>query len=301
VPGSGEGTATSPPDSVSMVILPDIDGSGTVHVDTLIYMQVEFTNIDGKVKLAGKKIDCYDATGNVYSGSVKGNTTIDLSDFENPVYKGDFEGTQIEIDDFASRFTPFGGHVFGKGEVAGNYHAEGWDPDAFLNSLNMTGKGYMRDGKIVTSGAVYSVLNSLAERTGNTFAQEQPVRNLNTNIEVRDGKVGLDNLTTRLGSIGDLTVGGAYGFDGSLEYHGEVELSEALTKDLKSKGGLLGNLTDLLSNKDSDRLVLPLIVGGTLESPSVSIDYTALTEQATKNATNKATDLIKGLFNKNDD
>jgi hypothetical protein len=284
-----------------MVILPDIDGTGTVHVDTLIYMQVEFTNIDGKIKLAGKKIDCYDVTGNVYSGNIKGGTTIDLNDFENPVYQGDFEGTQIEIDDFVSRFTPYGGHIFGKGEVTGNYHAEGWDPDAFLNSLNMTGKGYMRDGKLVTSGALYSALSNLAEKTGNTFSQEQPVRNLNTDIVVRDGRVGLDNMKTRLGSIGDLTVGGAYGFDGSLEYQGSVELSEALTKDLKSKGGLIGGLVEVLSNKDSDRLVLPLIIDGTVESPSVSLDYSALTEQAAKNATNKASDLIKGLFNKDDD
>jgi hypothetical protein len=301
VPGSGQGTATTPPDSVSMVIMPDIDGTGTVHADTVIYSGVEFTNIDAKVKITGKKIQCYDATGNVYTGDVIGSTTIDLTDFEKPVYTGDFQANQVEINDFISRFTPFGDHVYGKGEIKGTYNAAGWDPDAFLNSLTLTGKGSMRDGKIITSGALYSIINSLAERTGNSFSKEQSVKNLNTDIIVRDGMVALDEFKTRVGDLGDVTIGGFYGFDGKLDYRGSLLLSQSLSKDLTSKGGLLGGLADVLSTGENERIALPLKIGGDLTNPSASIDFNALTETAKKNIGEKAGGFLKDLFKKKDD
>ncbi|HDL01920.1 MAG TPA: hypothetical protein ENH23_06780, partial [candidate division Zixibacteria bacterium] len=107
VPGVGEENKTASLDSVSTMILPDIDGRGTFAIDTLIYSKVELTSLKGKVNVKDKKIECYDVTGNVYSGKVAGNTTINLTDFNNPKYVGSFNAIQIEVNDFANRFTKF--------------------------------------------------------------------------------------------------------------------------------------------------------------------------------------------------
>ncbi|HUV31162.1 MAG TPA: AsmA family protein [Acidobacteriota bacterium] len=300
VPGSGENRASKPVDSVSLVILPDIDGRGTLHVDTLIYSKVEFTDLDGKVRIKDRRIECYDVTGNVYSGKVSGTTTIDLNDFDNPVYTGEFKGDQVDVDDFMSRFTRFGGHVFGKCDLTGGYTARGWEPDEFLNSLTMNGRGNMLDGKIVTSGTLYKLISGLADKAGQSFSEEQPIKNLGTDILVKDGKIVLDNLKTRLTQVGDIEIGGFYGFDGSIGYSGSLLLSQEVTEKLVSKGGLLGGLAGLLTDKTTARLALPLKISGTADSPKAELDYSALTKTAGDDLGKKAGNLLEDLLKKKD-
>jgi len=227
--------------------------------------------------------------------------SIDLANFDNPHYTGQFQGTQVEADDFVSRFTKFGGHVFGKVDLNGSYDAFGWEPEAFLNSLSMNSTANMKNGKIVTSGNVYTAISSVAEKTGNTFDREQPVKNMTTNIKVQDGKVALDELTTKLGNLGDVTLNGFYAFSGELNYSGSILLSKENTEKLLSKGGLLGGLAGLLSDNSIQRVKLPIAVSGTADSPKMNVDYTALTEGAKDNIKDEADNLLKGLFKKKKD
>jgi hypothetical protein len=300
VPGSAaEGAPAKISDSVSMVLLPDIDGFGTFKADTVIYCRVALDNCVGKVRISGRKIECYDVTGNVYTGQVSGKTTVDLNDFNSPLYVGQFKATQVEADDFISRFTKFGGHVFGKIDLNGDYNARGWEPDAFLNSLTMNGASTMRDGKVVTSGAVYSAMSKLADAAGQSFGKEQPLKNLKTNIDVKDGKVRLDKLGTALGNLGDLSLDGYYGFDGALAYQGSILLSEEWTRDLLSKGGVVGGLAGLVNDKSVNRIKLPLSVGGTTDKPEVTIDYASILKNAKEGLLKDgAQNLIDGLFGK---
>ena len=300
VPGSeaaGENGEISM-DSVSMVMVPDIDGRGTFKVDTLIYTEVEFTGIEGNLKYLDRKITAYDVTGKVYSGSVSGETTVDLNDFENPRYTGKFSAKQIEVNDFVDRFSKFGGFVYGKIDLNGDYDATGWEPEQILNSLTLDGIGNMLEGKLVTSGAVNSLLSNLAEKTGQTFDKEQALKNLKTNVSVKDGKVYLDNMNTRLGSIGDMEIGGYYGFNDEINYTGTILLSEETTKKLTSQGGVLGGLAGFLSDSKSGRVKLPIKFFGTVDKPEADIDYSALTENAGENLKDNAADLIQGLFKK---
>ena len=300
VPGSGARPPDSKAalDSVSVILLPDVDGQGTISIDTLIYSQVDFTNLKGSVKIQDRKITVYQVTADVYTGTATGETTIDLGDFENPHYTGQFAANQIEANDFVSRFTKFGGYLYGKINVNGTYNAHGWDPDAFMNSLTLDGKGNMQQGKLITSGAVYSMLNSLAKQTNQTFDKEQALKNLNTNIVVKDGKVFVDNLKTRLGSIGDVTIGGYYGFNEQIGYTGSILLSESLTQKLVSQGGILGGVANLFSSDKNQRVDLPLKIGGTIDKPSVEIDWQAMQDTAGEKMKDKAGDLLKGLFKK---
>ncbi|MEA3297562.1 MAG: AsmA-like C-terminal region-containing protein, partial [candidate division Zixibacteria bacterium] len=297
-PGTAINRAALPADSIPPLILPDINGDGTFSIDTLVYSQVEFTSITGKVKIRECKIDCYDVSGKAYTGDIVGRTSINLSSFDNPLYVGEFQASQIEADDFVSRFSEFGGHLFGKIDINGNYEARGWEPDAFLNSLSMTGKMNMKKGKLVTSGSVYSAINSLASKTGQSFEKEQPLKNLTTNIVVKDGRVSADKLSTSLANLGDLELGGSYGFDGSLDYKGSVLLSQAWTDKLLSQGNLAGGLAALFTDKSSPRIRLPLTITGTMDKPSLNIDYSSMTKNLGENLKDNAADLLKGLFKK---
>lgn len=298
VPGSGENRASLPVDSIPPIILPDIDGQGTFTIDTLVYSKVDLTAIAGKIRIRDRKIEAYDVTGMVYTGSVAGNTTIDLNDFNNPKYSGSFNASQIEADDFVRRFCKVGGFLYGKFDLKGDYSASGWDPDQFLNSMSMSSLGAVQNGKLVTSGVVYDLLNSIAQKIGQPFEKEQPLKALTSNIKVKDGKVMVDGLKANLGNIGDLQLAGFYGFDNKLGYDGTIQLTKELTAKLTSQGGLLGGLTGLLSDKSSGRLLVPLKVTGTWDKPNAEIDFSALTKSAGQNVKKSAGGLLENLIKK---
>ena len=297
-PGTAQESATAVQDSVSAIILPDIDGRGTFHADTLVYTKVDFTNIDGKVKIYDRKIECYDVTGKVYTGDITGTTTVDLSNFNNPVYSGKFDATQVEVDDFMKRFAPISGYVFGKIDMDGTYGANGWERTDFINSLTMNSDGNMRQAKLVTTGVVYTSLSSLAEKIGQPFDKEQSLRNLATKVSVKDGKVILDNLKTRLGDMGDIEIGGFYAFNGDIQYSGSILLSREWSQKLLSKKGVLGDLAGMLTEKSVDQIKLPIAFGGTMTEPKFEVDYAAISKNLGSNVKDETKDLINNLFKK---
>jgi len=286
VPGAGAEATTLSVDSLSPVILPDIEGRGTVRADTVIYCKVELTEVTGKVRMLDRKIECYDASARVYTGSVSGKTTIDLSDFERPRYVGEFKAEQIESDDFVSRFSKFGGHLFGKADFAGSYNAQGWEPAEFFSSLTMDGDLNVRNGKLVTTGAVFSAFSELGSRLGKTVDKEQALKDLMSKVIVRDGRVFTDSLKSVMGGLGNLALIGSYGFDETLDYSGMLSLSEV-------SGGQLGAVGKLFGQKDTKQVNVPFKIGGTILSPRVEIDYEALGKQLGENLLNQAVDRLK--------
>jgi ribosomal protein L31 len=284
VPGTGDSTILVV-DSVSPIILPDIEGRGTVKADTVIYCKVEFTDVNGKVRIADRKIECYEATGKVYTGTVNGETTIDLSNFEHPQYTGQFTASQIEADDFVSRFSKFSGILFGKADFAGTFNGAGWEPKDFLNSLTLDGDLDVKSGRLVLSGSVLSSFSELASKLGKSLDKEQALRDLASGVAVRNGRVFTDSLLGKLGNLGDLSLFGSYGFDETLDYSGSVMLSEVTA-------GQLGGLGKLLGQKESKKVRVPFKITGSILSPKVEIDYDVLRKQVGENLLDQAVDRL---------
>lgn len=299
VPGSGGDSITvADLDSVSAFILPDIDGRGAFRIDTLIYSGVEFSSLAGKIKIEDRKIECYEVTGKAYAGDVSGNTTIDLNDFSLPRYTGEFHAVEVEAGEFMKRFTKFGDHLFGKINLDGTYDATGWDASAFLRSLRMNSSTSMKSGRLVTSGSGFTAVSGLAEKVGQSFDKEQSLRKLSTMVEVRDGKVHMDQLKTKVGDIGDLDLDGFYSFDGEIAYNGTILLSEEMTKKLLSQNNVIKGLAGILNDKSIDRVKLPLVFSGTIDNPKFKVDYDAVAKNVTKDVTKEAGDLLNNLFKK---
>ncbi len=280
VPGVGEENKTASLDSVSTIILPDIDGRGTFSFDTLIYSKVELTSLKGKVNIKDKKIECYDVNGNVYSGKIEGSTTIDITDFNNPQYVGTFNAIQIEVNDFANRFSKLHNIIFGKVNMDGTYSAVGWEPEQFLNSLTMNSTSSIRQGKVRLLDYIILKSNKYLKKFIPALQKEQSIQNLFTNIIVKDGKVLFDNLKTKFGEIGDLEFSGFYRFDNEISYNGKLKLSQELTKEITSEltngatsqNNLLGDITKLLTKKTTiGQIVLHPTISGTIDNPKFSL------------------------------
>ena len=298
VPGSGAVKSNMSLDSLRTIIVPDVDGQGTFEVDTLVYSKIDFTAIKGKMKITNRKIDCYDVAAKAYTGTIAGKTSIDLADFENPRYLGEFQASQIEANDFVSRFSKFGGILYGKIDFGGHYDASGWEPEQFLQSLSLTGLGGMQEGKLVTTGPLYTAVKGIVEQTGQTFAQEQTLKALKTNVTIKGGKVILDQFRTSLGSVGDVQLSGYYGFNDEIGYTGTILLTRELTQSLLAKGGLVAGLASLVTDQRTQRMNVPIRISGTVTSPKAELDMSALNKKATEGIQQSVGDLLQGLIKK---
>lgn len=277
-PGLNERVSSAPPRRAvpAGVEFPAITGAGTFRADTLLYMQVPVTDVTGRVTIADRRIAVSEVEGRAYQGTLGGKLDIDLNVLNLPEYKGEFAARDIEIDNFATRFAGLAGVVFGGANLSGAFETRGLDPDVIRNSLTLDANALLQEGKVVTSGKTYEALNSLAAKAGGSFDQEQALRDLATHIKVEDGRVGLNDLTTRLGQFADVSLGGWYGFDGKLEYRGSLLLTEAQTSAVFNQSGAMAELAKLLGSQKPTRLELPMSVGGTRADPKVKIDIGAV-------------------------
>jgi hypothetical protein len=301
VPGSEAVTDKTATTTEPSMAVPDMNGTGTFAIDSLIYSKIEFTNIKGGFRVQDRKMECHNVTGNVYSGKVDGETIIDLNDFASPKYTGNFKATDVEADDFVKRFSKFGGFLYGKIDVNGTYKAAGWNKNEFVNSLTMDGLAQMNRGKLVTSGASFEALKGIASSLSLQFDQEQAIRSLATKLTVKEGKVGLDNLKTTLGQVGDMELGGFYDFNGGLDYHGSILLSADYTKKMLSfltKGDILAGLSGLFTDKSVDRMRLPIVIEGSVDDPKVKVDLGTLGRTGSENLKNKLSGFLQDQFKK---
>lgn len=299
-PGAAPPTAQAAvlEDTLAAEAIPDMLCQGTISADTLIYSQVAFTEVAGKIRMKDRILESYDVTANVYGGQAHGQVAIDLNNLNDPAYSGVYEATDIEADNFITRFAEFaGGVVFGKAGMTGSFNARGRDPERIKSTLTMDSQASLLSGRVVTGEFVDSALGSLADKAGQKLDKEQALKDLTTLIKVEDGRVGLDKFTTRLGSFGDVSLGGSYGFTGDLDYQGSILLSKDQTARLYASGGLVGSVANLFGDK-SERLRLPLSVGGTLTSPTMGLDYSELTDNLKSQLSNQVEDDLKDEVNK---
>jgi len=286
--GAGADLSQMPLDSLPPLPIPDINGNGTAAIDTLIYYRVEFSNIKSNITIGDRKISMNDVIGNAYTGKVTGEMTVDLSNFENPGYAGTFRGEQIEANDFLSRFTGFGGHLFGKVEMSGGFSASGWDAEPILNSLDMKGVADFKEAKLIN----FDLLNKLAEQLKLKSFKEETIRNLNSKYTVKDGRISFDDFKFA-SSFGDWDITGSVGFDGSLDYSGTILLSDQLTQNIMSQSGMVSGLAGMLKDSKTNRIRLPFTLGGAYAKPNISLDLTG-----NKTIQDNIGDAINNLFKK---
>jgi len=292
-PGQGSNLAEIPVDSLPPIILPDIDGNGSGKIDTLIYSGVDFTNIKADIIIEDRKIKVSNANGDVYTGKINGESVIDLNDFEHPRYDGKFSASQIEANDFLSRFTSFGGHLYGKVNLDGSFSAAGLEPEQLLNSLSMNGEALFNEGKLVN----FDLINSMAQNFNFNAADEEKIRDFTSKFSVNNGRVEFDNMKF-ISSFGNWDVAGSIGFDGSLDYKGDVLLTKEMSQKLQSKSGLIGSIAEMLADSETGRINVPFTLGGQYSKPKISLDFKQSEQKVTNDLKEKATDALQNLFKK---
>ncbi len=288
-PGVGAGLSQVPIDSLPPLPIPDIDGKGIGQIDTLIYTKVEFTAITSDMSIKERILYADNVKGNVYTGKVTGQAAVDLSNLNNPVYTGQFDARQIEANDFLSRFTGFGGHLFGKLDMKGDFTASGLEPMQFLNSLTMKGDAFFKEARLVG----FDLFDKLADQVKLKKLGEEKLRDFASAFHVVDGRVHFD-ATKFISNFGDWDIAGSVGFDGSLDYKGTLLLSNDMTAQATTQ---FGAVAGLLKDRQTGRIKLPLTLGGTYSSPRVGLNLSG-TDSVKGNLQESVSDALKNLLGK---
>lgn len=271
------------------IFLPDIEAGGQVFIDTLLYSKVEFTNLTGDVAYSDGIITFRNAKGDLYSGKVSGEGTVDINDMFQPEIKCNFTATNVEANDFMARFANLDGHLFGKLNLNGTMTGKGAEFEDFIKSLSANGNVDMKNGKLVN----FDLINTMAEQFGFKTFKEEDIRELVSAVAVRDGKLLLDG-TKVISKMGDWDLGGTVGFlEKKMDLFVGVYLSPEYSKNINFLGGLLQD--------DKGRVKLGFNLGGTYDKPAISnitTDNSLIKKKAEDKLKEGADKLLKGLFKK---
>ncbi len=295
---TGAKTATS-----EAMLLPDIDTKGQISIQKLIFRKVEYTNLSANLNVTDGILRIENAASDVYTGTIGGKVTCDLHDVNHLKFDMDFTASQIEANDFLSRFTGFGDHMFGKLNLTASFSGTGNELGDIKKSLTGLGTATISDGKLVN----WELLNELASYLRVRTFKEEQIRTLRNSFRIENGRIFFDELSASTKS-GDFELSGSVGMDGSLDY----KLMAVLSSELSTSFDALGDLSDYLKN-DQGRVVLDINIRGNAKNPEFYIDPSKAEERFKKRMTdkfkqegNKVTeelkkkgeDLLKDLFKK---
>ena len=262
LPVSKEGKKKAEGAAKDSIPLPDINASGQISIEKLIFRKVELSNVSSKVDLVDGVLTFDNAKGKVYSGSVNGNVTTDLRNMDQTEFDMDLNASQIEANDFLSRFTGFDDHLFGKLNLEATFSGKGNRVEDIRRTLSANGRANFADGKLIG----WVLLDSLASFLQIAGLKEQHIRTLKNSFRIADGRVWFDDLTVST-KDGDFDLVGSLGLDGSLDY----ALTAVLSSELSLRFDALGDVSNYLKN-DQGRTVLDLKISGTAKRPRFSID-----------------------------
>jgi len=279
---AGSGTMQAETPAIPMI---DMIADGTIRVDTAIYFDVPFTAFTCQAHFEDFVLTLSEAQGRAYGGSLTGKATVDYTDWNKPAFVIESKADDIEINDFLTDFTGFGGHVYGKFDLTGTFAGKGEEVVDIVQSLTAKGNGLMTDGRF----AGISVISALAGQAGlKGITDSGPIKDLAGNFWIEQGRLFTDNLN--FSSAGTkYGLAGSVGFDGSLDYHIQVDLP-------KGKGGndVLSTLGNLLSG-DQGGVTLNLKLGGTYSQPLIQLDSKQNQEAFKRNLQSKARGLLDKL------
>jgi uncharacterized protein involved in outer membrane biogenesis len=257
--GSPKGT-TAKPDTIP---LPFMNAAGQIFLKRVIFRGIEFADVSSKVDVNDGVLRLGNIIAKVYSGSAGGEVTCDLRDMEQTEFNMNLTASQMEANDFLSRFTAFDDHLFGKLNLNASFSGKGNKIERIRNSLKANGTATFENGKLVN----WELLDKLAAMLKIDSFREQDIRTLRNSFRIQDGRVWFDDCAAS-SKQGDFDLKGSLGLDGSLDY----QLTTVLSPELSTRFDALGDVSDYFKNEQG-RVVLDIRITGPAKNPEFALDY----------------------------
>ena len=243
---------------------------GTVAIEKLKGGRLEATDVRARATLSNGALVLDELTAAVFGGRVSAaGTRVSLAE-KVPTWKLDAKLSGLDLEKALTAFAgkaPLLGKADGTIEVAG----QGTEWEKMRNGLDGVIALAVKDGALTTADLGGSILGGVekglaavgrggaAKRLGGAAGARTTFKDLSATFTVKDGFLTAQSPIALGSSAGELALGGRVGLDGRLGLEGKAEVPRQTLAGIASGLPL------------PDRLEVPVAIGGTLSSPSVSV------------------------------
>lgn len=243
--------------------------SVALSIDAGILWGVEFSRLGGKLRHEKGVFSFDGARAALYGGEVVLSGALTGPGIA-PGIKASVAMTNVDAGEILRVKSTLGDFLSGKVSLSADVASSRIDQAAFLRTVTGTGSLRIADGKMegVNIPALAAAAATQERLPGAAARGDTPFREVESRFSLGGGKARLTDLRIVSGSMelaGDATIGLS---DHTLELLGTLWLSKEGSKAPPWSGGTF-------FATQTGETAVPLVVSGTLRSPSVAIDTTA--------------------------
>lgn len=228
--------------------------------------------MNGKMVVKDGKVDMKNLSMNTMGGNVVMNGYYSTADVKRPQLNAAFKMNNIVFAqaykdlDMVRQLAPVFEHL--KGHFNGNLNVA-TDLDETMSPVmnTMQGNGHLSTRDINLSGI--KVIDLIAEAIKQPNLKDMKAKDMDIDFTIKDGRVSTKPFDIKLGEY-VLNLSGSTGIDQTIDYTGKVKLPASLAGDY-------AKLT-----------TLDLKIGGSFDSPKVSVDTKSMANQAVQTVADEA-------------
>jgi len=250
-----------------------LDLNGSVSIDEALYQGLSITGFAMQYHLRDNILKIENLRGSVSEGTFTQEAQVDLRR-RGLGYRGKTSVKDVQVDPVITALAPESAHtVFGALNLELEFNGTGTLMDTLKKNLNATGSLNMQQARIKSARLTEELASFL------NLAQLRDIRfdTVSANVKVRDAVAHIDGNFS--GTNMRARPQGTVGLNGSLNLGLNARLAPRLAQELDRNGHVAGLLTD-----DEGWALLPVKVKGTYAQPRISLDESALSQQATQKA-----------------
>ena len=262
---------TSPPaGTVGPFDLP-VQASGTLRLGETAWKGLTIRDMQAEYALRDNQLTIGRMTGRVAEGSFVNTARIDLRR-AGLGYAATLEVQGVQVEPLLAAFAPqAAGTLTGTLAMQGSFDAAGTEWQTISRTLSGDGLFSFADGRLV-SPALVSGLAAFLQLPG---LDTIDFRDFRGKVRVTNGRAEIDSSLSGLQFR--LYPRGSLGLDGSLDLAMDTRLSPDVTARLDRRGQVARFLADAEGWSQ-----VPLLIGGTLQSPRFALDPKGVQAQATR-------------------
>lgn len=253
----------------------NLDVRLTSSFTTVLYDNLDITNVKGLIILKDGKADLSNLNMNVLSGSLALSGAYDSRDINNPKVDMNLDFKNVSLKEAYMKFesmkkiAPLAERTEGRVSVNFNLKGKlGGDMEPIYSSLN--GGGNLTSNSLKFDGA--ESFNNIGEVLKINALKNPEVKNMNLSFKFINGRVHVQPFDTKVGPVA-ANIFGSHGFDGSMDY---VMATTVPTSALGSQvNALMGSLTSAVNGLGAnvsvgDKIKVDLLITGTTEKPKIT-------------------------------
>jgi uncharacterized protein involved in outer membrane biogenesis len=271
-------------------LLATATGTGTIAVGTILYQQMELTNVHSNVTLNHGVVQLNPLTAQIDGGQENGSITVDTRP-ANMAFAVNAKLTGVDANRLLSSISSVKDTVYGTLGANANVTFSTPPSGDVVQTLNGVTSLNLANGKI-TKLDLLKELSKIGKFGGGADKGYTAVSQMSGTFNIHSGVAQTNDLKAAL-DVGTMAANGIVNLvNQDLNMHVTAVLSKGFSQSVGGTG-VGGYLNTALANKNGE-LVLPVIITGNMNHPIVAPDVQQIAQMKLKNLLPTAGGLMNG-------